>query len=180
LPNDWRGKIYNTILDAVPAGWLDETKTEYVAKALSYQDTAARQDIDTIVGILGDLKSGGKHVRVISNLHAVKFSRANSYVSYEDKRGATTSLRFGKNLRETNVPYWYLSYQEISAALDSGELEPVQKMAVKYQCNYFISKHKFNDDSLEEVYIGTAYHLYRYDAWFPRNRSEQKLFLKDR
>jgi hypothetical protein len=163
LPDSVRVGLYQSIITSGMIGRSDAMKQEYVAKALGYQDPVKAKDIKMIVGLLDELE-GREPAQVLTDLHEVKLAKVLTFVSYQDKRGARTSFRFGEAPRQLKGPYWYLAYREITAALTSGDPTIIRHMANKYGCDYCIVRDELKDGSFKPLYDGAYYRLYRIDS----------------
>jgi hypothetical protein len=127
---------------------------EYLEKALGLH-RGARQELDRLSETLRTTQAGGA-CRVISLEHELKRSGCAVFVSYQDKR----SGRIGEPGRDA-LPIWFLSYEEIRPAIESGDPERIANIAARYGANLVVLPRPVRDARFLPVFSGTRWHAYR-------------------
>lgn len=127
---------------------------EYLDKALGLH-LASRQELERMAQSLGQTQQG-EACRIIGLEHELKRSGCAVFISYQDKR----SSRFGNPGRDALL-VWYLSYEEIRSAIDSGDPEWIAKIAGRYGANLAVLPRPVRDPRFVPLFSGARWHAYR-------------------
>ena len=126
---------------------------EYLGKALGLR-AASRQEMDHLVESLRLARAGGA-CRVIGLEHEIKRSGCAVFVSYQDKRAALRNP--GRNI----LLVWYLSYEEIRSAVESGDPDRIAGIAARYGADMAVLPAPVRDPRFVPVFSGQRWHAYR-------------------
>ena len=132
---------------------------EYLEKALGLRGTA-RQELDELVESLR-LARQGEACRVIGLEHELKRSGCAVFVSYQDKRSPLRNPG-GHPL----LLVWYLSYEEIRSAIESGDPDRIVKVAERYGANMAVLPRSVRDPRFVPVFYGLHWHAYRIETGY--------------
>jgi hypothetical protein len=136
---------------------LKPQQDEYLEKALQFRDPGQKEDIEKMIDILQAMPSDSTEF-VLSDIHALSLSGKRVMLSYQNKRAGRPIGN--KEDRKFYLPYWYLAYSEISAALHSGNADRLIEMARKYGCKYIAAEQPVKNEGWKCLYTGQRYNLY--------------------
>jgi len=137
--------------------WVHHPAYEsYARKALGLRDAAGAGEEREIGRILSSLSAGGRGF-VLSTSHRLKETGHHIVISYHDKHAGI--IEFGGRTYQ-KLPYWYIAYEQVKAALDSCDPERILKTARKYGCRYVVPPCRLAHPGFKPLYEGSRYSLY--------------------
>lgn len=127
---------------------------EYLEKALG-RHAATHQELERLTDSLRLVRQGAA-CRIIGLEHELKRSGCAVFVSYQDKRAGRLGFAHADALL-----IWYLSYEEIRVAIESGDPDRIVAIAGRYGANMVILPREIRDPRFGPVFSGTHWHAYR-------------------
>lgn len=155
IPADWKSAIHDLAARYV----TDPEKLGYVAKALALRDGELDQDLGEIRSILEERTP--QDAFVLSTQYPLRLSGRNLIALYNDKRNGYLDIDGETYAR---LPYWYVSYKEISEASDTCDEEQLIQLARKYGCDFAAVPCSFSGSRWETLYSGRRVSLYRLNS----------------
>jgi len=126
---------------------------EYLDKVLGLY-AGSRAELERLADAIGQAQRGRACV-VFGLEHELKRSGCAVFVSYQDKRSPLHDPG-GRALLE-----WYLSYEEIRSAVESGEPDRIADLAARYGANIAVLQRRVRDPRYLPLFDGERWHAYR-------------------